>query len=62
MCEPVYHNTWHSSEAATTESDGVFMMGARLTEAINDVQRVLKRPEPAKELTNKYRYRNYKAR
>ena len=55
MCEPVYHNTWHSNEATTTESGGVFLMGARLTEAINDVQRVLKRPEPAKELTDKYR-------
>ena len=56
MCEPVYHNTWHSSEATTTESHGAFLTGTKLTEAVYDIQRVLKRTEPAKELTDKYRY------
>ena len=56
MCEPVYYNACPTEVATATF--GGYLTGTKLTEAVNDVQRFSKRSEPAKELTDKYRYIN----
>ena len=56
MCEPVYHNTLPLEEATTTELGGTFLTGTELIKSINDERRVFQRPEPTKELTDKFRY------